>query len=68
VSSALLQPQHGLPDLQLLLAGQPGAMAVLRCRARHSSVATLWRRLLLSNASLMLPHPLHFALLSAVAT
>ena len=50
MSSALLQPQHGLPDLQLLLAGQQGVMAVLRCRAQHSSVAKLWRRLLLSNA------------------
>jgi hypothetical protein len=40
VSSALLQPQHGLPALQLLLAGQPGVMPVLRRGALHSSVAT----------------------------
>jgi hypothetical protein len=39
VSSALLQPQHGLPALQLLLAGPPGVVAVLRRGARHSSVA-----------------------------
>jgi hypothetical protein len=64
VSSALLQPQHGLPALQLLLAGQPGWMAVLRRRARYSSAATRWRRLLLSNA----PTSLHFALFSAVPT
>lgn len=50
MSSALPQPQHGLPALQLLLAGQPGVVAVLRRRARHSGVATRWRRLLLSNA------------------
>ncbi len=30
MSSALPQPHHGSSDLQLLLAGQPGVMAVIR--------------------------------------